>query len=211
MIATIKYYEWAKVDGKVKKAVNSVDVEEAIELLNEQVKILKAHIFVKTIQNTNYNQLNENLKTNEFIIMSTTAKITKIKNKTKSKVLILIFMACCYTPVIDGTLLNENFTVTSEATNHSQIAAFRCINLVIDSLQKKFPSQLNSCPMFYIWSDGCVSQFGSSFVFALITHFNPDTIQWYYNDRHHGKGPMDRVGETVKNMVFQHAKKKKKL
>ena len=201
-----KYYEWAKVDGKVKKAVNSVDVEEAIELLNEQVKILKTHIFVKTTQNTNYNRLNENLKTNEFIIMSTTAKITKIKNKTKSKVLILIFMACCYTPVIDGTLLNENFTVTSEATNHTQIAAFRCINLVIHSLQKKFPSQLSSYPMFYIWSDGCVSQFGSRFVFALITQFNPDTIQWYYNDRHYGKGPMDRVGETVKNMVFQHAK-----
>ena len=59
----VEYYEWAKVDGKVKKVVKSVDVEEAIELFNEQVKILKARIFVKITQNTHYNRLKENLKT----------------------------------------------------------------------------------------------------------------------------------------------------
>ena len=40
MIAMM-YYEWAKVEGKVKKVVESVEVKEAIELFNEQVKILK--------------------------------------------------------------------------------------------------------------------------------------------------------------------------
>ena len=48
----VQYCEWAKVDGKVKSA----DVEEALELFNEQVKILKEHIFVKRTQNTHYNQ-----------------------------------------------------------------------------------------------------------------------------------------------------------
>ena len=60
----VKYYEWAKVDGKVKKVVKSVDVEEAIELFNGQIKILKAYFFVKRTQNTHYNRLEENLKTN---------------------------------------------------------------------------------------------------------------------------------------------------
>ena len=87
--------------------------------------------------------------------MSTTTEITKMKNKTKSKV--RIFTACCYTRGIDGTLLNENFTVTSEATDHSRIAAFSCINLIIDLLQKKFSSQFYNYPVFYIWSDGCAS------------------------------------------------------
>ena len=59
----VEYYEWAKVDGKLKKIVMSLDVEEAIELFNELVKI-----FVKRAQNTHYKRLNENLKTNEFII-----------------------------------------------------------------------------------------------------------------------------------------------
>ena len=60
----VEYYEWIKVDGKVKKVVKSADVEKAIELFNEQVK-----------------QMNSKF-------MSTPAKIKKIKNKTKSKVLI---------------------------------------------------------------------------------------------------------------------------
>ena len=91
--------------------------------------------------------------------MSTTTKITKIKSKTKSKTLISfsIFMACCYTRWIDGTLLNKNLTVASEATNHSRIEAFSCINLMIDSLRKKFLSQFNNYPVFYIWSDGFTS------------------------------------------------------
>ena len=55
-----EYYEWAKVGGKVKKVVKSVDVVEAIELFTEQVKILKANIFVKRTQNTHCNRLKEN-------------------------------------------------------------------------------------------------------------------------------------------------------
>ena len=43
-----------------------------------------------------------------------------------------------------------------------------------------------------------------------MTQFNPDyTIQWYYNERLRRKGPMDGVGGTVKNMIFQHVKSKK--
>ena len=48
--------------------MKSFDVEEATELLNEQLKILKVHIFVKRAQNAHYNRLKGNLKTNEFII-----------------------------------------------------------------------------------------------------------------------------------------------
>ena len=53
---------------KKKKLVKSVDVEEAIELFNELVKILQAHIFGTITQNTHYNRVKQNLKTKEFII-----------------------------------------------------------------------------------------------------------------------------------------------
>ena len=184
-----------------------------IELFNEQIKILKAHIFVKRTQNTNYNWLEENLETNEFIIHVDYSENYKDKEQDKIQSAyfghnsLSIFTACCYTHGIDGTLLNENLTVISEVTDHPRIAAFSCTNLIIDSLQKKFPSHFNNYPVLYTWSDGCASQFRSRFAFALMTHFSPDyTIQWYYNERHHGKGPMDGVGGTVKNMISQHVK-----
>ena len=51
--------------------------------------------------------------------MSITAKITKIKNKTKSKVLLSGIICFQYLRRVNGTLLNENFTVTTEAPDYS--------------------------------------------------------------------------------------------
>ena len=99
----VESYKKAKVDGKVKKVVKSVDVEEAIELFNELVKILKAHIFLKRTQNTHYNRLKENLKTNEFIIHVHSSKNYKDKEQDKIQSAYFgqnwfsIFTACCYT------------------------------------------------------------------------------------------------------------------
>ena len=123
-------------------------------MFNEQVKILNSHICVKRIQNTHYNWLKENLKTNEFILHVDYSENYKDKKQDEIQSVYLghnsfsIFTACCYTRGIDDTLLNENFT--SEATDHSRIAAFSCISLIIDSLQKKFPSQFTNHPVFYV-------------------------------------------------------------
>ena len=68
MFATMQSITNGLKQTEKNKVVKSVDIEEATELFNEQVKILKAHIFVKRTQNTNCNRLKENLKTNEFLI-----------------------------------------------------------------------------------------------------------------------------------------------
>ena len=64
----VGYYEWAKVDGKIRKVVGSVDVEDAVELFNGLVKILKTDVFVKRTQNTHNNRLKKSLKANGFMI-----------------------------------------------------------------------------------------------------------------------------------------------
>ena len=28
-------------------------------------------------------------------------------------------------------------------------------------------------------------------------------VNWYYNERHHGKGPMNDIGGTIKNKVYR--------
>ena len=120
-----------------------------------------ACFFVKRTQNSHYSRLKGNLKTNEFTIHVHYSENYKYKEQDEIQSAYFghnsfsIFTACCYTRGIDGILLNENFTPTSEATDHSRIATFSCINLIIDSLQKKFPSQSNNYLVFYIWSNGC--------------------------------------------------------
>ena len=147
--------------------------------------------------------------------MSTTAKITKKISLSHQKLLTILELQplrekCpnteyflvrifLYSDWIQENTYQKNLCIWTLFTQW----AFSCINLIKDSLQKKFPSQFNNHPVFYIWSDGCASQFWSRFVFGLMTHFNPDyNIQWYYNKRHHGKNPMDSVGEPSKIWFF---------
>ena len=56
------------------------------------------------------------------------------------------------------------------------------------------------------WSDGCVAQFRSSFVFKLLASYCNLQLAWNYNEAHHGKGPTYGIGGTIKNVVFRQVK-----
>ena len=43
-----------------------------------------------------------------------------------------------------------------------------------------------------------------------MAHFdNSVQLEWHYNEAHHGKGPMDGVGGTIKRVVFELVKSHK--
>ena len=51
------------------------------------------------------------------------------------------------------------------------------------------------------------AQFRSRFVFMLLSQFDETkNLEWNYMEAHHGKGPMDGVGDTIKNQVYKEAK-----
>ena len=55
--------------------------------------------------------------------------------------------------------------------------------------------------------NGMGTQFHSRFLFILLSKFNlTKSLKWYYNEAHCGKGPMDGVGGTLKNLVFRAVK-----
>ena len=42
---------------------------------------------------------------------------------------------------------------------------------------------------------------------SFISTYRPDLlIDWHYNEANHGKGPMDGIGGTLKNVVFRQVK-----
>ena len=58
-----------------------------------------------------------------------------------------------------------------------------------------------------VWSDGCVTQFRSRFIFKLLANYRRDVqLGWSYNETHHGKDPMDGIERTIKNVVFGQVK-----
>ena len=128
----IIFNEWAKVDGKVQKLSTSIDVEEISSRLNAYVKTLKRHIHVKRIQNHSFNNLKSNLKPNKDILIQVNNSENYV-NKSQGHIQnayfgqrsFSVFTACCYVN-IDGSIINENFTVTSEANDHSRSATMSC-------------------------------------------------------------------------------------
>ena len=202
------FYKWEKVNGKVVKSSVILSHHDLVDTFNAEVKILKKHIFIKRNQNAFYNYLKENLGDNEVLLQVDYSE--NYSNKDQQEIqsayfghnTFSIFTACAYYRTTDGIVGNKNITVTSNATDHSRIASHTCTMKVIEELGKTVQiKKLN------VWSDGCAAQFRSRFVFDLISRIDRKyEIAWFYNERHHGKGPMDGVGGTLKNKVFRDVK-----
>ena len=76
-----------------------------------------------------------------------------------------------------------------------------CVNKVIThSIDKTIQTISN----VYTVSDGCAAQFRSRFVFNFLILFQEDvSLEWHYNEAHHGKGPMDGIDGTIKNLIYR--------
>ena len=113
-----------------------------------------------------------------------------------------MFTACVYYVDEKKSLVKRLVCVVSESNDHSRAAALTCIDLTIKEIEKRIP-----LTKVILWSDGCAAQFRSRFVFRLLADYCPDIqVEWNYNEAHHGKGPMDGIGGTVKNVVYRQVK-----
>ena len=74
-----------------------------------------------------------------------------------------------------------------------------CVNKAIaHSIDKIIQTVSN----VYTVSDGCAAQFRLRFVFSFLILFQKDVaLESHYNEDHHGKGPMDGITGTMKNLV----------
>ena len=115
-----------------------------------------------------------------------------------------IFTACVYHKANNGadTVVKRPMTIISESSDHSRIASMSCIHMIIEEIEKTM-----DLSKVIVWSDGCGAQFRSRFVFKFLSSYRTDLIiEWNYNEAHHGKGPMDGIGGTIKNVVYRKVK-----
>ena len=80
-----------------------------------------------------------------------------------------------------------------------------CLKKVIDTVETECGKSFTNV---VLWSDGMGTQFRSRFIFQLLagTMFLNKSLCWFYNERHHDKGPMDGVAKTIKNVIFRKVK-----
>ena len=74
--------------------------------------------------------------------------------------------------------------VVNEISDHDSVASMSSLQKVVHKIEhtnKKMSENL------YVWSDGMGSQFRFCYIFKLLT----------------SKGPMDGIGETVRNVILR--------
>ena len=122
-------YSWQKVDGKVRKKCLTASHRELFNMFNPQMPVLKKHIFVKREQNTFHNNVKDNLEENEVLVHVDYSKSYSDKDQQEIQSAyfghntLSIFTACYCFRGGDGEVVSKNITVTSNATDHSRIAA----------------------------------------------------------------------------------------
>ena len=112
----------------------------------------------------------------------------------------------CYYYKYDGNILQQkSIVILTENSDHNRVTSMSSFRKVVEiagnSLGKNFRRSI-------IWSDGMSAHFRSRFIFKLLasTLFLENENFCFYNERHHGKCPMDVVGGTLKNVVFRKVK-----
>ena len=210
-IDEVKYYSWTKVDQRISKITAAVSFEDAVALMKNQLKLLKEHVFVKRVQNVAYNQHKKDLTLDELLVHVDFAE--NYRNDQQDEIQsayfghqsFSLFTSCCYYKDGEDNLLQKSVVIATENSDHNRVTSMSSLKKVVEIAEdftgKKYHRLI-------IWSDGMSAQFRSRFVFKILagTLFSEKEVWWFYNERHHGKGPMDGVGGTLKNMVFRKVK-----
>ena len=75
------------------------------------------------------------------------------------------------------------------------------VDFLILFLQSKMEKEIDMIPTL---SDRCAAQFRSRYAFCLFTEIQKDiNFGWHYFEVNCGKGVMDGIQGTIKNMVFK--------
>ena len=140
----MKSYEWRRDDDShTKKTLVGVSNNEALVLLNQQIKISKKHIYVKRCQVKHYNELKQNLKSNEIILHVyfsgnyTNHQHQKVQSAYFDHSSFAVFTGCCCLISTDGSLIKESIVVVTESSDHSRITlSDYCISKAVHTLCK---------------------------------------------------------------------------
>ena len=206
----VVFYRWQTVDKKITKSKIEVSFKDAIEMLKDELVVLKEHIHIKRRQVSAYQDMKASLGPNDLMVQVDFAESYKndqqdaIQSAYFGNQCFSIFTACCYVNV-EGVIKNQSVVILTERSEHDRVASMSCLQKVVEEIELKNGKSYEN---LYVWSDGMGAQFRSRFVFQILACaiFQDKHLVWCYNESHHGKGPMDGVGGTVKNIIFRKVK-----
>lgn len=181
----VTYSKWTRVEKKIQKITVTEEREDCINSWKESLKSLKQHIYRKRAQASVLIETKNNLQEGDVLMQVDYSE--SYKNNEQDEIqsayfghsCFSIFTACCYYVSEEGGSMKCPITITSESSDHSRIAAFSCINKLLNVMKEK----VKPIKKLIIWSAGMGAQFRSRFVFMLLSTLDHSIdLEWHYNE-----------------------------
>ena len=154
----IKFFKWAPGDdGYLTKVQMEVSTNEALEMWQGIITVLKKHIYTKRHQNATYNRIKDNLTSDVLINVDYSENYhnkqqKEIQSTYFGNTSFSIFTACAYYRQDESEDVQKmTITITTEENDKSRSAAISCVDTVINHVEGKLPNKLETV---HIYSNG---------------------------------------------------------
>ena len=129
---------------------------------------------------------------------------TKLKARTLAIRAFLFLLHAAIIKMKETSCSKKSIVIITKKSDHSRVTSMSSLKKVGGIAENSLGKSVHR---FIICNDGMSAHFRSGFMFKLLasTLFLEKEISWFYNERHHGKGPMDGVDGIFKNVVFRKA------
>ena len=216
MDAIVIYYQWSVAQGRVIKDQIESDLISTIDELMEQVRPLSRHVYNVWRQHAELKDLKRRLQPGKIIIHEDFSENYSLKHQGEiqsahwSNDSCTIFTAVVY--YSEGEELKHfNYALVSNELCHNKEAVVGFNKILVRDLRERLCIPITH---IHYWSDGAASQFKNKYCFANMLHHRQDfnaTMDWSYFETAHGKGAVDGVGGTVKNVVWRAVLRKQEV
>ena len=161
MVDSVQYQQWTQTDRSSLITIVQTD-EEFLEEFIAMLKKLKYHDYIAKQQSSFVNELKENLKSDEYLVIAdfsenyTCIVQDAIQSYHWHSTHVTIHPFLCYYQDKNGHLLHKCYVIISESTEHDTIAVHLFQKKLVQYLTDTFKTRPNK--IFYV-SDGCAAQY----------------------------------------------------
>ncbi|CAK1601479.1 unnamed protein product [Parnassius mnemosyne] len=213
----IQWKEWVRVeeayekDGKRFKAFKNIKKDKEgtskalLAAFNEELKLLKKHVYNMKVQFINFRQAIENLQQTEVVIVADFSENYCCKHHEEiqahhfggSRLQVSLHTVVVYI-LTENNKKVESYCTVSSNTNHQPAAIWAHLSPVLKDIRSSYPD----ISTVHFFTDGPFSQYRQKQNFylgstALFDH-GFKAMTWSFFEAGHGKGPADGIGGYLK-------------
>lgn len=204
LVEKVTFRQWISVDRCNLETLEK-STTDFIDLFCGNLSALVIHDFIAKQQSSFMNNIKENLKDTEVLVICDFAENYSFILQDEAQSYHWTSGQATVHPFViyykREKTEHVSFVVISECLEHNTIALYCFQKKLIDFMKSRFGNRIKK---IYYFSDGSAAQYKNRKNFTNLCNHKDDfdiDAEWHFSATAHGKGPCDGVGGTVKRLA----------